>query len=94
VNYFPGNNGAVYEVSLEKWKSNAAKKSWGEEDLESSLMVFGVQIAYQWPFKRLQIMTLESNKKEEEARGEEALLKLKHPNVVQIYHAESDKDFR
>ncbi len=39
--------------------------------------------------KRLQLLHLESNEKEEEA-----LRNLKHPYVIQIYHAENDKDFR
>jgi serine/threonine protein kinase len=38
--------------------------------------------------KRLQLLHLDSKKEEE------ALRNLKHPNVIQIYHAEDDKDFR
>ncbi len=39
--------------------------------------------------KRLQLLTLDNTEKEEEA-----LIKLKHPNIIQIYHAENDTDFR
>ncbi|XP_046638068.1 serine/threonine-protein kinase/endoribonuclease ire-1-like [Daphnia pulicaria] len=39
--------------------------------------------------KRIQIENVENNKGEEEA-----LQKLDHPNVVKLYHAESDSDFR
>jgi len=39
--------------------------------------------------KRLQLVTLEKSEKEEEA-----LINLKHPNVIKIYHAESNQDFR
>jgi hypothetical protein len=38
--------------------------------------------------KRIQIENVENNKEEE------ALQKLDHPNVVKLYHVESDSDFR
>jgi serine/threonine protein kinase len=38
--------------------------------------------------KRIQIENVENNKEEE------ALKKLDHPNVVKLYHVESDSDFR
>jgi serine/threonine protein kinase len=39
--------------------------------------------------KRIQIENVENNKGEVEA-----LQKLDHPNVVKLYHVESDSDFR
>jgi serine/threonine protein kinase len=39
--------------------------------------------------KRIQIENVENNK-----GGEEALRKLDHPNVVKLYHVESDDDFK
>ncbi|XP_046438267.1 calcium-dependent protein kinase 2-like [Daphnia pulex] len=39
--------------------------------------------------KRLQLVHLDSSEKEEEA-----LQNLKHPNIIKIYHAENDTDFR
>jgi hypothetical protein len=38
--------------------------------------------------KRIQIENVENNK------GGEALQKLDHPNVVKLFHVESDSDFR
>jgi serine/threonine protein kinase len=38
--------------------------------------------------KRIQIENVENK------QGEEALQKLGHPNVVKLYHVESDSDFR
>ncbi len=38
--------------------------------------------------KRIQIENVENN------QGEEALQKLDHPNVVKLYHVESNSDFR
>ena len=38
--------------------------------------------------KRIQIENVENNKEEK------ALQKLDHPNVVKLYHIESDSDFR
>jgi serine/threonine protein kinase len=38
--------------------------------------------------KRIQIENVENNKEEK------ALQKLDHPNVVKLYHVESDSDFR
>ena len=40
--------------------------------------------------KRLQLIHVESNEKKEE----EALRNLKHPNVIKMFHAESDANFR
>jgi hypothetical protein len=39
--------------------------------------------------KRIQIENVQNNK-----GGEEALQNLDHPNVVKLYHVESDSDFR
>jgi serine/threonine protein kinase len=39
--------------------------------------------------KRIQIENVQNNK-----GGEEVLQKLDHPNVVKLYHVESDSDFR
>ncbi len=39
--------------------------------------------------KRIQIESVENNK-----GGEEALQKLDHPNVVKLYHVDSNLDFK
>lgn len=88
MNYLTGNNGAVYGI-IGEMEIECGKKILGRGG-------FGIVFDGFWgpnripvAVKRLEMLTLESNKKEEEA-----LLKLKHPNVIQIYHAENDKDFR
>jgi serine/threonine-protein kinase/endoribonuclease IRE1 len=55
---------------------------------------FGIVYMGSWnrmpvAIKRIQLVHLDSSEKEEEA-----LRNLKHPNVIQIYHAENDTDFR
>ncbi len=54
---------------------------------------FGVVFRGEWnnkivAVKRIELAKCENNKEEE------ALQKLNHPNVVKLYHVESDSDFR
>ncbi len=87
MNYLPGNHGAVYSIG--EMEIECGKKILGRGG-------FGIVFDGFWgpnritvAVKRLQLVHLDSSEKEEEA-----LIKLKHPNVNQIYHAENDKNFR
>jgi serine/threonine protein kinase len=55
---------------------------------------YGTVFREEWNNKRVAVKRIKLSKWGKKNKGEEALQKLEHPNVANLFHVESDPNFR